>query len=160
MDKSFDYDFALKNSNLSVLLYFHGKGEDRSNSLLKYDVLRLLFHVITFDYRSTVYKYQTGFFIKKKIVGFADSTEDELSEDAVVKDCVQLFNWLHNKTNAPIFFWGHSLGTAIATKTAALLKNGAKQPVGLVLEAPFTSMKDELYAHPLAKVHIYFFTIT
>lgn len=57
------------------------------------------------------------------------------------------------KTLAPVFIWGHSLGTALATKTVAILANrNLTQPIGLVLEAPFTKMSEELYVHPYGKV--------
>lgn len=50
-NRNFDYDKALKNSRTSVLLYFHGTGECRSDNLGKYEVFRHYFRVITFDYR-------------------------------------------------------------------------------------------------------------
>lgn len=51
-DPNFDFENALKHSNRSVLLYFHGTGEERTSSLEKYEIFRFFFHVITFDYRS------------------------------------------------------------------------------------------------------------
>lgn len=54
IDNNFNFDFLLENGNVSVLLYFHGSGEDRSDSLEKYNVLKLFFHVIAFDYRGNV----------------------------------------------------------------------------------------------------------
>ncbi|XP_063911023.1 lysophosphatidylserine lipase ABHD12-like [Zophobas morio] len=136
-DQNFDYDDALLNSNMSVLLYFHGTGEDRSSSLSKYSIFRFFFHVITFDYRN-----------------YADSSKNELSEDAVVNDCVQLYEWLTTKTKSRIIIWGHSLGSALATHTVSLLqtKPNVTQPVGLVLEAAFTKMSEELYVHPYGKI--------
>ncbi|ENN79843.1 hypothetical protein YQE_03664, partial [Dendroctonus ponderosae] len=50
-NESYDFDKVLKHSNYSVLLYFHGTGEDRSQSWQKYQLLRSFFHVIAFDYR-------------------------------------------------------------------------------------------------------------
>lgn len=50
-NSDFDYDEALLDSNYSVLLYFHGTGEDRSQSSRKYQLFRHFFHVIVFDYR-------------------------------------------------------------------------------------------------------------
>ncbi|RZC39307.1 monoacylglycerol lipase ABHD12-like [Asbolus verrucosus] len=134
--KNFDFDEALKNAT-SVLLYFHGTGEDRSSSLKKYNIFRYFFHVVAFDYRS-----------------YADSTYGELSESAVVNDCVQLYEWLTRRTLAPIFIWGHSLGAALATRSTAVLRSKPEipQPIGLILEAPFTKMSDELYVHPYGKI--------
>lgn len=132
-DDSYDYDAALKSSAYNVLLYFHGTGEDRSQSERKYQALRLLFHVVAFDYRS-----------------YGDSTGGELFENNVVNDCVQVFKWLQNRTDSPIFVWGHSLGTALATRTVAQL-SGEYNTSGLILEAPFTTFKEELYHHPIVK---------
>jgi abhydrolase domain-containing protein 12 len=90
-------------------------------------------------------------------IGYGDSSKNELSEDAVVNDCVQLYEWLVTKTSAPIFIWGHSLGTALASRTTVILhsKPNISQPVGLILEAAFTKMSEELYVHPYGKVRFY-----
>jgi abhydrolase domain-containing protein 12 len=87
-------------------------------------------------------------------IGYGDSSKNELSEDAVVNDCVQLYEWLVTKTSAPIFIWGHSLGTALASRTTVILhsKPNISQPVGLILEAAFTKMSEELYVHPYGKI--------
>ncbi|XP_015834045.1 protein ABHD12B [Tribolium castaneum] len=131
-DSEFDFESVLKSGNSSVLFYFHGTGEDRSSAFEKYKQFRGFFHVITFDYRS-----------------YADSTKAELSEDAVVNDCVQLYERLLTRTNASIIFWGHSLGSALATRTLAIIQaKHVRQPIGLVLEAAFTKMSEELYVHP------------
>ncbi|KAL1517699.1 hypothetical protein ABEB36_001434 [Hypothenemus hampei] len=131
-DTSYDYDAALQNTNYSVLLYFHGTGEDRSNSWQKYQLLRQFFHVIAFDYR-----------------GYGDSDEGTMFERNVVNDCVQVYQWLRNRTNAAIYIWGHSLGTALATGTIAQLDNA--NITGFILESSFTTFRDELYYHPYVK---------
>ncbi|XP_018561593.1 monoacylglycerol lipase ABHD12 isoform X1 [Anoplophora glabripennis] len=131
----FDYKEALFNSNYSVLIYFHGTGESRSDSSRKFQLLRYYFHVIAFDYRS-----------------YADSTQGILSEKAVVSDCVQLYQWLRNRTNSPIYIWGHSLGAALATETEVALRNLNYSPKGLVLESAFTNLRDEMYVHPYVKI--------
>ncbi|XP_060520206.1 lysophosphatidylserine lipase ABHD12-like [Cylas formicarius] len=131
--RKFDYDEALRNGKYSVVLYFHGTGEDRTDNTMKYQLLRLFFHVIAFDYRC-----------------YGDSTNGELFEQSVVNDCIQIFQWVKNHTNAPIYIWGHSLGTAICTSMISQLNRiGAIK--GLILEAPFTDLKDEIYQHPYAK---------
>lgn len=132
---SFDYEEALLNSNYSVLIYFHGTGESRSDSSRKYQLLRYYFHIIAFDYRS-----------------YADSSDGILSEKAVINDCVQLYEWVQNRTNSPIYLWGHSLGASLATDTAVALRDLNHYPKGLVLESAFTSLRDELYVHPYAKI--------
>ncbi|KAF7274574.1 hypothetical protein GWI33_012777 [Rhynchophorus ferrugineus] len=132
-NSNFDYDEALLNSNYSVLLYFHGTGEDRSQSSRKYQLFRNFFHVITFDYR-----------------GYGDSTPGDLFERNVVSDSLQVFNWLRNRTNSNIYVWGHSLGTSLASNMLSQLKNSSEIQ-GLILEAPFTSFADELYQHRYVK---------
>lgn len=56
------------------------------------------------------------------------------------------------KTDSPIYVWGHSLGTALSTHTVANLKDLGIVPRGLFLEAPFTNMKEEMPNHPIGKV--------
>lgn len=86
--------------------------------------------------------------------GYADSTEAPLSELAVVSDMVHVYKWLMRSTNPSkkILIWGHSLGAALATHTVASLKDGRIIPGALFLEAPFTTMKEEIPHHPLGKV--------
>lgn len=57
-----------------------------------------------------------------------------------------------SKTNAPIYVWGHSLGTALSTHTVANLRDKKIVPKGLFLEAPFTRMREEVPNHPIGKV--------
>lgn len=87
------------------------------------------------------------------VLDYGDSSDVELSEDGVVNDCVQLYEWLISKTDTDIYLWGHSLGTALAAHTALILsRRNIRQPVGLVLEAAFTKMSEELKVHPYGKV--------
>jgi len=45
-------------------------------------------------------------------LGYADSTDVEISEAGVVTDVMEIFKWTHERANGtPIFGWGHSLGT-------------------------------------------------
>ncbi|KAJ8965344.1 hypothetical protein NQ317_018797 [Molorchus minor] len=134
-DPNFDYEEALLNSNYSVLIYFHGTGEARSYDIAQYQLFRYNFHVIAFDYRS-----------------YGDSSKGILSEKKVVNDCIQLYKWVLNKTNSPIYIWGHSLGAALATSTLAALENMEINSTGLILESAFTSLRDELYVHPYGKI--------
>lgn len=62
---------------------------------------------------------------------------------------------MQNHTTANIFFWGHSLGTGIATATIARFKynrEDVKYPSGLILEAPFASVIDVVRASAIVKV--------
>lgn len=96
-------------------------------------------------------------FINKNLLrrlssGYGDSTNADLSEEAVVSDLTQFYKWIRNKTSARIFIWGHSLGTAIGTRTVAALREQNIIPTGLILEAPFTTMREELPLHPVGRV--------
>lgn len=46
-------------------------------------------------------------------IGYGDSEEAELSESGVVTDSKYILEWLLKLVNntAPVFVWGHSLGT-------------------------------------------------
>ncbi|CAH0547857.1 unnamed protein product [Brassicogethes aeneus] len=134
-DYAIDYDYMLKNSTHDILIYFHGTGESRDDSVLKYRVFRHYFQVIAFDYR-----------------GYADSTRADLTEASVVSDCIQIYKWVLEQTNAKIFVYGHSLGTALATRMIAHLSKENISPVGLILESPFTSFLEEIAEHKYGKL--------
>lgn len=88
-------------------------------------------------------------------LGYGDSTKAELNEQGVVNDTVALYRWIRKRTNAPIYFWGHSLGTGVGTQTIAKLTDeGIEQPAGLILEAPFSSIIDVVRDNSLVKVSI------
>jgi len=123
----YNYSAALADTEYPVLLYFHGNGAERDDCVHMYYVLRMTFHVIAFDYRS-----------------YGDSSLGELTEDTIVEDSVALYKWLRTQTDGQIYFWGHSLGSAISTHTAARLSDENITPTGLFLEAPFNSMRDEV----------------
>lgn len=84
---------------------------------------------------------------------FGDSTRAPLTEGALVEDCIQVYDAVRNSTAGDIFFWGHSMGAAIALSTmVALEKRNLSRPKGIILEAPFTSLQDEIYHHPYGRV--------
>lgn len=136
----YDYESVLNNSKLPVFLYMHGNSGNRASShrIELYQLLQSLdYHVIAFDYR-----------------GYGDSDGAELSEMGVVNDSKYVLQWLLKKVNntAPVFVWGHSLGTGVSTHTLALLATEKMQPTGLILESPFNNIADELSEHPLAQI--------
>lgn len=88
----------------------------------------------------------------KLLLGYADSTRAELTENGVVEDSVGLFKYLRNLTSSRIFFWGHSIGTGVALHTAAALRSQNLIPTGVMLEAPFTSVTDVMQENSLVKV--------
>nr|XP_023019045.1 monoacylglycerol lipase ABHD12-like isoform X2 [Leptinotarsa decemlineata] len=109
--------------------------------VLVFVVIPLIFMNSTFVQQSLIFTHY-----------YADSSPGSLSETAVVNDCVQLYYWVKNRTLSPIYVWGHSLGSALATRTVASLENSGIHTYGLVLESAFTNLRDELYVHPFGKI--------
>ncbi|XP_019872114.1 lysophosphatidylserine lipase ABHD12 isoform X2 [Aethina tumida] len=133
-DTSQDFDQALVNAE-NVLLYNHGNGGCRltDHRVQLYKVLRKQFHVIAFDYRN-----------------YGDSSEEELTEDGVVRDVMFMIKWIKSKTKGHVFVWGHSLGTSLSTHALARLQTQGITVTGLILESPFNNMKEEISEFPLA----------
>ena len=80
---------------------------------------------------------------------YGDSSTVSLSERTTVEDGRAVFRWLQEMVRPDdkprIVLWGHSLGTAIATRTLRDIKEDTADLVaGLVLESPFNKMEDEL----------------
>lgn len=54
-------------------------------------------------------------------------------------------------TNSPVFVWGHSLGTGVATHfMSRLVTDGLPLPQGVILESPFSNIRDEVRQHPFS----------
>jgi abhydrolase domain-containing protein 12 len=114
----------------TVLLYLHGNCSNRSmlHRIACYRfLLSLGYYVLAVDYR-----------------GFGDSSPTDLTESSVVADARAALAWLTDQLGeeARLVVWGHSLGSAIATRMVAELElEAADSPVsGLVLEGAFTNM--------------------
>ena len=118
-----------------VILYSHGVSNTRGafyrvalyNILIKYG-----FTVLAYDYR-----------------GFADSSQENPTEETVVQDCKTALEWLRNKIkkNTKIVAWGHSLGAAVTCHALAEEFDEKGENTGVaavILEAPFNNMADEL----------------
>ncbi|KAF2883472.1 hypothetical protein ILUMI_22714 [Ignelater luminosus] len=134
-NESFNYSDALAQPDYPVLLHFHGNGGNRFYNVEAYLKLRQYFHVLGFDYQ-----------------GYGDSTKAELTEQGIVDVSVELYKWLMLQTYPDnIYVWGHSLGGAIAAHTLSRLGNENIIPKGLILEATFTSLRDEVENYSLAK---------
>ena len=102
-------------------------------------LLSLGYYVLAVDYR-----------------GYGDSTNISPTEQTVVSDARASLAWLTSKLGekVKVVVWGHSLGTAIAAHMIAEfdLETGGNSPVsGLVLEAPFNCMRDEVMTFKAAK---------
>ncbi|XP_061725347.1 lysophosphatidylserine lipase ABHD12-like isoform X1 [Cydia pomonella] len=144
-------DEELANSKTPIILYCHGNSNSRaaSHRIQLYKFFQQMdFHTIAFDYR-----------------GYGDSTNIHPSENGVVEDSLMVYEWLRNTvdkgTRPSIFVWGHSLGTGISShllgnlpelSTVLLERPALPLPNGLILEAPFNNLADEVAHHPLSKL--------
>lgn len=126
----------------TVILYFHGNAYNRGQAhrvgLYKI-LLNLGYYVLAVDYR-----------------GYGDSSPVSLSEKTVVEDARAALTWIHEKIGfkAKVIVYGHSLGTSIASHMVADfdLETGGNSSVdGLILEAPFNNMYDEVMTFYAAK---------
>ncbi|XP_043503490.1 lysophosphatidylserine lipase ABHD12 isoform X1 [Polistes fuscatus] len=134
------FETSLYNSNKPVFLYMHGNSGNRASRhrLELYKLFQHLdYHVICFDYRS-----------------YGDSDEADLSEIGIINDTKYIIKWVMAKVNgtAPVFVWGHSLGTGVSTHALALLSAMDVTPTGLILESPFNNIVDEISEHPFAQM--------
>ncbi|XP_031562272.1 lysophosphatidylserine lipase ABHD12-like isoform X2 [Actinia tenebrosa] len=132
----FDQPFHLTDGN-PVFIYFHGNAFSRANEhrLALYKVLSSLsYHVVTIDYR-----------------GFADS-DGHPSEQGLIEDGLATWDWVKSRSaDAPVFIWGHSLGSAVAAGVAKVLCDKGSPPSGIILEAPFNNVYDAGKEHAIAK---------
>ena len=119
-----------------VVLYSHGVSNTRGAyyRVALYNMLvRQGCTVLAYDYR-----------------GFADSSQQDPTEDSVVQDCRTALQWLRTRIagqDTEIVVWGHSMGAAITCHALAQEfgeKGNETGVVGVVLEAPFNNMADEL----------------
>ncbi len=111
-----------KNENYKTLVFFHGNAGDLSNRIYKLNELsKLNLNYLIFAYR-----------------GFNDS-EGKPSEEGLYKDAENVIKWLKSKNilENKIILYGESLGTAVAIHTAQ-----SKNFSGIILEAPFTSIRE------------------
>lgn len=91
-----------------------------------------------------------------KFSGFGDSEKNvDLCELGIINDCIQIYQWIKSKTPNDLFVWGHSLGAALGVHTVRKLKELDIVPMGLVLESPFSTMREELKNTKTSKVGIY-----
>ncbi|XP_060843595.1 lysophosphatidylserine lipase ABHD12-like isoform X2 [Rhopalosiphum padi] len=122
-----------------IIIYMHGNSGARANDI-RIELYRKLrdinCHVIAVDYRS-----------------YADSTVVELDETGIVSDVMETFKWVYKRAKgAPIFGWGHSLGTGIGAHAFSLLEKENIYPSGLILEAPFNKISEAIREYSTTKV--------
>ncbi|XP_054281651.1 lysophosphatidylserine lipase ABHD12-like isoform X2 [Macrosteles quadrilineatus] len=123
----------------TTIIYCHGNAGTRASDhrVRLYQILNQMnYHVIAFDYR-----------------GYADSTRVPTGEEGVVEDAKTVISWvLDRATSGQVFVWGHSLGTAIASHALAELEAEGRQVPGLILEAPFNNLSDEIREYPICQL--------
>ncbi|XP_029376969.1 lysophosphatidylserine lipase ABHD12 isoform X2 [Echeneis naucrates] len=128
-------------SNHPVILYLHGNAGTRGGDhrVQLYKVLSSLgYHVVTFDYR-----------------GWGDS-DGSPSEEGMTSDALFIYDWLKQRLDKmPLFIWGHSLGTGVATNLVRRLCDRGSPPDALILESPFTNIREEAKSHPFSMVYRY-----
>lgn len=132
------YELSLR-KGYPVILYLHGNAGTRAgyHRLELYSVLQNLdAHVIAVDYR-----------------GFADSSPVKPTENGVVRDSRVVYKWIKERIgSSQLFVWGHSLGTGIGCRLVSELCQEGDLPKGLILEAPFNNMSEELMNHPMGRL--------
>ncbi|XP_063047458.1 lysophosphatidylserine lipase ABHD12 isoform X1 [Engraulis encrasicolus] len=124
-----------------VMLYLHGNAGSRGGDhrVQLYKVLSSLgYHVVTFDYR-----------------GWGDS-EGSPSERGMTTDALFIYQWVKQRIGRkPLYIWGHSLGTGVATNLVRQLCEQGAPPDSLILESPFTNIREEAKSHPFSMVYRY-----
>ncbi|KFP80262.1 Abhydrolase domain-containing protein 12B, partial [Acanthisitta chloris] len=133
------YEEALGDAH-PVIIYLHGNGGTRAASH-RVQFLKTMgaagFHVLALDYR-----------------GYADSTGHP-TESGFTTDVLALYDWAKARSrNSSILFWGHSLGTGIATNAARRLQEERGVQVdAVVLESPYTNIREAAAHIPITKIY-------
>uniref|UniRef100_U5ETP8 Putative monoacylglycerol lipase abhd12 n=1 Tax=Corethrella appendiculata TaxID=1370023 RepID=U5ETP8_9DIPT len=131
------FEESLKTADKGIIFYMHGNTASRgaTHRVDIYKVFRSLnYHVVTIDYR-----------------GYGDSSNISPSERGIVFDSLAVYQYITTVTNKPVFFWGHSLGTGVATHLLSILNDlNIPGPKAVVLEAPFNNIRDEITHHPFS----------
>lgn len=126
----------------AYFLYLHGNMGSRAlkHRVKLYQKLsKMGYHILALDYR-----------------GFGDS-ESFPTEEGLVQDAKAAYMWLLEKyPSAPLYIWGHSLGSGVAVQLGAILNGERTRVNGIILEAPFNNMTDAILQTPLAQPFIPF----
>ncbi|XP_061823435.1 lysophosphatidylserine lipase ABHD12 [Nerophis lumbriciformis] len=132
------FDSTLTSAHPAIL-YLHGNAGTRGGDhrVELYKVLSSLgYHVVTFDYR-----------------GWGDS-DGYPSESGMTSDALFMYDWLKDRRGKrPLYIWGHSLGTGVATNLVRQLCDRGSPPDALILESPFTNIREEARSHPFSMVY-------
>uniref|UniRef100_A0A672HXU1 Abhydrolase domain containing 12 n=1 Tax=Salarias fasciatus TaxID=181472 RepID=A0A672HXU1_SALFA len=131
------YDSTFSSAH-PVILYLHGNAGTRGG-----------------DHRVQLYKvghhHRTGW-----RTGWGDS-DGSPSEGGMTSDALFIYDWLKQRTHKtlPLYIWGHSLGTGVATNLVRQLCDRGSPPSALILESPFTNIREEARSHPFSMVYRY-----
>uniref|UniRef100_A0A673IM61 Abhydrolase domain containing 12 n=1 Tax=Sinocyclocheilus rhinocerous TaxID=307959 RepID=A0A673IM61_9TELE len=78
------------------------------------------------------------------------------SEKGMTSDALFLYQWIKQRIGQkPLYIWGHSLGTGVATNLVRRLCDRGTPPDSLILESPFTNIREEAKSHPFSMVYRY-----
>ncbi|KAM4667034.1 protein ABHD12B isoform 1-T1 [Amazona ochrocephala] len=133
------YEKALGDDH-PVIIYLHGNGGTRA-ARHRIQFLKTMgaagFHILALDYR-----------------GYGDSSGHP-TENGFTTDVLALYDWAKARSgNSIILFWGHSLGTGIATNAARKLQEERGIQVdAVVLESPYTNIREAAAHIPLTKIY-------
>ncbi|KAK4824333.1 hypothetical protein QYF61_013608 [Mycteria americana] len=141
---------------------FRGNKENVSNVLSS-----LGYHVVTFDYRGLVdlgakeQRVTQAHMLSQHPVkassrrticvsGWGDSIGSP-SERGMTYDALHVFDWIKARSgDNSVYIWGHSLGTGVATNLVRRLCERETPPDALILESPFTNIREEARSHPFS----------
>ncbi|XP_010002602.1 PREDICTED: abhydrolase domain-containing protein 12B [Chaetura pelagica] len=133
------YEEALGDAH-PIIIYLHGNGGTRASSH-RIQFLKAMgaadFHILALDYR-----------------GYGDSSGHP-TEEGLTTDTLALYDWAKARSgNSSILFWGHSLGTGVATNAARKLQEERGIQVdAVVLESPYTNIRDAAAHIPVTKIY-------
>ncbi|XP_037251019.1 lysophosphatidylserine lipase ABHD12-like [Falco biarmicus] len=133
------YEEALADAH-PIIIYLHGNGGTRAASH-RVQFLKTMgaagFHILALDYR-----------------GYGDSSGYP-TESGFTTDVLALYDWAKARSgNSSILFWGHSLGTGIATNAARKLQEERGVQVdAVVLESPYPSIREAAAHIPISKIY-------
>uniref|UniRef100_A0AAY5EIF0 Uncharacterized protein n=1 Tax=Electrophorus electricus TaxID=8005 RepID=A0AAY5EIF0_ELEEL len=131
--KGGDWYESTLHSTHPVMLYLHGNAGTRGG-----------------DHRVQLYKVKCLYDIC-----WGDS-EGSPSERGMTLDALYIYQWLMQRVNNnPLYIWGHSLGTGVATNLVRHLCDRGTPPAAVILESPFTNIREEAKSHPFSMVYRY-----
>ncbi|XP_049917234.1 lysophosphatidylserine lipase ABHD12-like [Epinephelus moara] len=121
-----------------VIIYLHGNAGTRA-LIHRVELVKVFsaagYHVFSLDYR-----------------GFGDSS-GEPSEAGVTSDALYLYHWVKKQSRGPVYLWGHSLGSGVATNAALKIQEQGSVVDALILDGAFTNVEEMVTKHPIVKMY-------